>query len=751
MADGVVTPEEEEARTRFAKEKRWNLLTALAWIATRDMRSAWRASRRGETIHGAGIAITVAGAMDGTVPIHETLEDAWRLDLAPAVSDGKISGSGSIVSIAETHERREVGFTFPSPSKPREADHLEPSQRGSELALTPSGQPPGQPLWGVTEWRDLVFAADDVLRLWPAKASQLATPAPSKFPPPDYRYLSDALADFVKFKNQHGEVSADDAETEMFDAIKSGRLGVHIEDARGVMRRLPASDIEDASQRSLFIRIFSDRPLFQISGNPLEAANGYRALVHEGDFRDWTYWVRMSPEAQARATADEAEIERLQQLERAEWSPPANFVLADLDAACGGQRPWLSLVINFMTFGTPWHIPEGMGAAEVMARQAPVARLIFESARRGENRLVGILDGERLDRPLPEEMFDHPQSYRPDNIVRASIEHLEGDLYVAARKNPVPDWTSVRLSWPHLKLWLIKHGVQTRPPEPGEDHGRREAIELDLAQGHINPDEADRQLKEGTGRGAASAPPVEDFAPEEEPLWNVAMAVLWIAHRSHARVVEGMPDWTLRATFVRDEETGMLYGPGELENLPLAKGYRTQPLWSPRLSRLLLWRPDRELYRASFDELKKRITASKLKTIGISEGKSVEIPSFKWWHLDPVDEPTEEEYFGAMHTASTERFYEVFVAREDIEREWPGESAQFQGDSSNQARKRRASAGEPERDYLTFKGDRQLSREDVRAWREGLPYYISQDRAERLRKTNQGGQLKSGPKPKTTA
>jgi hypothetical protein len=161
--DGVIAVEDELERTAFAKEKRWPLLTVLAWIATRGEAEARRAFRPDATIYGVDLYIAISSAADGRGRAYGTVGEAWRQELAPAISDGKLSGSGSIVTIGTAHERREVGFIFPSPSRPREADHLKLAQRGHEVALTPTRHIPGQ-----SEWRDLIFPTADIYRLWPA-------------------------------------------------------------------------------------------------------------------------------------------------------------------------------------------------------------------------------------------------------------------------------------------------------------------------------------------------------------------------------------------------------------------------------------------------------------------------------------------------------------------------------------------------------------------------------------------------------
>lgn len=675
--DGVKLNEDEAERARFAKEKRWGLLTTLAWIATRDMDCAFRASRPGQTIDDVNISIALSRFMYGLEPAHDTVRDAWSMEMAPAISDGKIGGSGSLVSggVLVAQERKEVGLTFPSPSKPREADHLEPGERGHEVSLLPKGSNFAH-TW--TDWRDLIFSTSDIFNNWPAVNEADHQPQPTlKFPPPDYRYLSDALTDFIGFKAQHGQISSEEAEREMFDAIKADALRIFFEDERGAIRLLPASDIAEASGRPLFMRIFGAKPLFQIGGNPLAPANGRRALVHERSFHDWTYWVRMSPAAQARANADAKESERLKLIAEADWTPPANYRLADLETACGGHRPWLSQVVNFMAFGTPWGTPrneEPNNAAAIIAyqafvgaHQAPVERLLFESGRRGENRFVGILKGEREDRQIPVTTFDHPNLYWADNIIRRAIDHLPAEEYDEARQSPTPDWTQVRLDWDLLKPWLIERGARLAI---GESDGKTEAINSRLSRGEISPADAERKRREAGARPGVQQPDRSAFDPASEIEWTISMAVLWIAHGQMDKVVEGMEDFAVNCWYARSKIDGTYYGPDDLDQLDddaISGGHTIVWLGHDDLNRLLHFRPDSARYREAFETLRRQIIERHTKTYGVRADTRdvIEIEPYKWsrfsaWGIG------ENGYFLAADEKSSERFFDVWIRREDV-------------------------------------------------------------------------------------
>src|SRR5262245_53026996 len=118
-------------------------------------------------------------------------------------------------------------------------------------------------------------------------------------------------------------------------------------------------------------------------------------------------------------------MSRLSALAEADWELPESFDILALENACGGERPWLSQVINFMTFGTP-RAPADIPLLEVIARQEPATRLLFESARRGTNRFIGLREGgPKFEEDIPAALFDRAQAFREaDNAIELALGAL---------------------------------------------------------------------------------------------------------------------------------------------------------------------------------------------------------------------------------------------------------------------------------------------------------------------------------------
>ena len=163
---------------------------------------------------------------------HQSLSDAWELEFAPALSDGKIKGSGSKVScgVLATIERREVGLTFPPSEKPMEADGFELSHHAPEPALRPKGSIIAH-TW--IEWRDLIFPASRVQELWPVPGDQAAD---------NIKLIAQALLD------RQAEVERDAAAVEPV-AASTDPQG---QDQAGTFRNTPSIDLAHDAIAALF-------------------------------------------------------------------------------------------------------------------------------------------------------------------------------------------------------------------------------------------------------------------------------------------------------------------------------------------------------------------------------------------------------------------------------------------------------------------------------------------------------------------
>lgn len=191
MAEDASDREFYQAVAEFERSARWGLLSSLAWIATRDMGTTYRASLPDETIEGANFFIaletrppnatyhTLKEEFKDWRPV--TVTEVWARELAPALASAKLSGIGFPVSGATARiERRHAAKRFPQ--EPASVAGLEPlHRRGAGPVVLAVSKSRAADQW--RDWHDITFSASDVQSIWPAVPPQVQ-PVESPPPPP---------------------------------------------------------------------------------------------------------------------------------------------------------------------------------------------------------------------------------------------------------------------------------------------------------------------------------------------------------------------------------------------------------------------------------------------------------------------------------------------------------------------------------------------------------------------------------------
>ncbi len=156
--------EGRETRFRMAPG-RWPLVAVLVWIATRE--EFYSSGCADQTINQADIWLSIRQAVYG-FPAYDSVLEMWRKELAPALDSGALKAYAKCAVVNRLGiETVSVGCIFPPEQQPAAAsDHII-GETGKRAVLRPAGAEFSHEF---SEWRDVTFAREDVLRLWPEPA-----------------------------------------------------------------------------------------------------------------------------------------------------------------------------------------------------------------------------------------------------------------------------------------------------------------------------------------------------------------------------------------------------------------------------------------------------------------------------------------------------------------------------------------------------------------------------------------------------
>jgi len=151
---------ERDGWRSLAQLERWPLLAALSWIATREPHKAAEAARPENTIHSIDASMAFDRFNDRDIPWrgpHLSLSEAWHSELKQKFLEG-------LSCVAEAFDEQQQGATvtiFPPPESGLEPLFYYVTELGGVPVLLHALRR------SATTWRNLTFAPEDILELWP--------------------------------------------------------------------------------------------------------------------------------------------------------------------------------------------------------------------------------------------------------------------------------------------------------------------------------------------------------------------------------------------------------------------------------------------------------------------------------------------------------------------------------------------------------------------------------------------------------